>query len=139
MNDASKSILKDTFEECGLQRSESRKNVEFSLKQLEGVYVSIREGNYQIIHDKLFDVFAKFFGKQMTSLFIKYASSEFIRERFVCAFNEEKDESSTFCVTLEENNLQEYFVRLVKDWRKMYLRDVFGNRILKSKLFRRKF
>ena len=84
----SESCLKDAVENCFLATSESRENIKFALKHLNEEYTCFTEGRYRIIHDKLFDLCAKYFGEKMTLLFIKYADSDIIMERFVWDSNE---------------------------------------------------
>lgn len=140
MSKSMKSCLRDVFMECKLPKSETGKGIQQSLKQLLGVYIcDTGKGRYEVIHDMLFDIFARYFIKRSTVLFIKYADPLFIKERFLWANNKDTDKSFDLCVNLNKKNLNEYFKRLEKDWSSGGVDVVFDNRNMDSEVFRQKF
>lgn len=72
----------DVLQECGLKQETDVNILKESLRALEGTYLVIEDSVYKVIHDKLFDFVAKYFGEKMLQIFIDNATTSFIRQRF---------------------------------------------------------
>lgn len=107
------------------------------LYSLTNTYVAKTCNKFTLLHNKLFDIIASFFGERMVEFTIEYSHPEFIRDRFQFeSINEHMEEC---IISIGENLEQDYFNRLYKDIENGYMNDVFSNRQLQFNSFRIKF
>ncbi|VDI63243.1 Hypothetical predicted protein [Mytilus galloprovincialis] len=128
-------IIEDLLEECELNKGTSIKRLKKSLETLEGTYVVKEDNTYKIIHDKLFDFLAKYFGEKMIQIFIDHANTDFIRERFLWKITDNMGTEIEFVIRIPDTYIARYIERLVKDWENGNVNNVFVNRNMKSTLF----
>ncbi|XP_076108268.1 uncharacterized protein LOC143076403 [Mytilus galloprovincialis] len=130
-------IIEDLTEECELNKGTSIKRLKKSLETLEGTYVFKDDSTctYKIIHDKLFDFLAKYFGEKMIQIFIDHANTGFIRERFLWQITDNMGTEIEFVIRIPDTYIARYIERLVKDWENGNVNNVFVNRNMKSTLF----
>jgi hypothetical protein len=50
---------------------------------IEGIYTKELESTITVIHDKIFDIFALYFGKRIPKTILTHGSGNFIAERFL--------------------------------------------------------
>ncbi|CAC5416923.1 unnamed protein product [Mytilus coruscus] len=132
-------VLDDLFEECELKNVTPVTSLKKSLETVEGTYVVKEESTYKIIHDKLFDILAKYFGEKMLQLFIDHAHTEFIKERFLWKTADRIDTDIDFAIEVPDNFINNYIGRLLKDWENGFIIQVFSNRNMISRKFTDKF
>lgn len=84
----------------------------------------------------ILDVLSYYFGKQMLVCLIQNASSDYIRERFSLV---NETASKEFITTVEAPNKVLFFERMVDDWSKGQVYNVFTNTNMKYSQFRREF
>ncbi|XP_071178430.1 uncharacterized protein [Mytilus edulis] len=107
------------------------------IESLKNSYVKKTRNEYRVIHDKLFDILASFFGEHMNSLLLEFCPAEFIRDRYQFETIEDKMEE---CIIKVKNNLEnQYLDRLYKDLVSGLGCIVFTNRQLQFESFRCKF
>ncbi|XP_063448222.1 uncharacterized protein LOC134727766 [Mytilus trossulus] len=128
-------VTEDLLEECELNKGTSIKRLRKSLETLEGTYV-VKEGTtYKIIHDKLFDFLAKYFGENMLQIFIIHANTGFIRERFLWKITDNMGPETEFVIRIPDKHIKIYIDRLLKDWENGYVYSVCQNRNMSSTTF----
>ncbi|XP_052088611.1 ankyrin-3-like [Mytilus californianus] len=131
-----KHIFKNTFEECKLSRGTPILFVKDELDSLINTFVKKDETFYRILHDKLFDFLACYFGKRMIKCLITNADAYFIAKRFVFGVQDYKDE---FIIEIPPNLYMRYQERLIDDWTNGRVTCVFCNKNMKSPDFRNMF
>ncbi|XP_076105812.1 uncharacterized protein LOC143074149 [Mytilus galloprovincialis] len=131
-------MLEDLLEECELNKGTSIKRLKTSLETLVGTYVVKEDDTYKIIHDKLFDFLAKYFGEKMLQIFIDHANTDFIRERFLWKITDIMGTETEFVIRISDNCINKYIDRLLKDWENGYVNNVFANRNMDSTTFTEK-
>ncbi|XP_052075430.1 ankyrin-3-like [Mytilus californianus] len=131
-------VIKDLLEECELNKGTSIKRLKKSLETLEGTYVVKEDSTYKIIHDKLFDFMAKYFGEKMLQLFIDHANTDFTGERFLCKITENMGTDIEFVIRIPDKYVNKYIDRLLKDWENGYVNSVCQNRNMNSTTFAEK-
>ncbi|CAC5404465.1 unnamed protein product [Mytilus coruscus] len=114
-------VIEDLLEECELNKGTSIKRLKKSLETLEGTYVVKEDSTYKIIHDKLFDFLAKYFGEKMLQIFIDHANTGFITERFLWKITDNMGTEIEFVVRIPDNCINRYIDRLLKDWENGYV------------------
>ncbi|XP_063448236.1 uncharacterized protein LOC134727779 [Mytilus trossulus] len=128
-------MIEDLLEECELNKGTSIKRLKKALETLEGTYV-VKEGTtYKIIHDKLFDFLAKYFGEKMLQIFIDHAHTDFIEERFLWKITDNMGTEIEFVIRIPDTHIDKYIDRLVKDWENCYVNNVCHNRNMNSTTF----
>ncbi|XP_052073712.1 uncharacterized protein LOC127711644 [Mytilus californianus] len=132
-------VIEDLLDKCELSIETSMERLRKSLETLEGTYVVKEDGTYKIIHDKLFDFLAKYFGEKMIQLFIDHAKTGFIRERFICETVNNMDTDIEFAIRIPDNKMNRFIERLLKDWEDGFVDNVFDNRNMNSSTFKTKF
>ncbi|VDI35789.1 Hypothetical predicted protein, partial [Mytilus galloprovincialis] len=130
-----KKIIKNTYEACKVVKGTSRLILRDELDSLTHTFIRKDGELYRTIHDKLFDFLAFYFGSVMIICLINNASSHFIRERFVF---EKKDKRDEFSIDVSERYQQMYINRLVDDWFRGKIVDVFCNINMDDKIFRQR-
>ncbi|XP_063448238.1 uncharacterized protein LOC134727781 [Mytilus trossulus] len=128
-------MIEDLLEECELNKGTSIKRLKKSLEILEGTYVFKEDNNYKIIHDKLFDFLAKYFGEKMLQIFIDHANTGLIRERFLWKITDNMGTEIEFVIMITDKYINRYIDRLLKDWENGYVYSVCHNRNMKSTTF----
>ncbi|VDI12370.1 Hypothetical predicted protein [Mytilus galloprovincialis] len=117
-------VIEDLLEECELNKGTSIKRLKKSLETLEGTYVVKEDNTYKIIHDKLFDFLAKYFGEKMIQIFIDHANTDFIRERFLWKITDNMGTEIEFVIRIPDNYINRYIDRLLTDWENGYVYSV---------------
>ncbi|XP_063396692.1 ankyrin repeat domain-containing protein 50-like [Mytilus trossulus] len=131
-------VIEDLLEECELNKGTSIKRLKNILETLEGTYV-VKEGStYKIIHDKLFDFLAKYFGEKMLQIFIDHANTDFIQERFLWKITDNMGTEIEFVIRIPDNYAKSYIDRLLKDWENRFVSNVCQNRNMSSTIFTEK-
>ncbi|CAC5403686.1 unnamed protein product [Mytilus coruscus] len=128
-------VIEDLLEECELNKGTAIKRLKKSLETLEGTYVVKEDNTYKIIHDKLFDFLAKYFGEKMLQIFIDHANAGFFRERFLWKITDNMGTELEFVIRIPDKHVNRYIERLLKDWEDGYVINVCGNRNMKSTIF----
>ncbi|CAC5382726.1 unnamed protein product [Mytilus coruscus] len=128
-------VIKVLLEECELNKGTSIKRLMKSLETLEGTYVVKADTTYKIIHDKLFDFLAKYFGEKMIHIFIDHANTEFIRERFLWKITDNMCTEIEFVIRIPDKYVNRYIERLVKDWESGFVYNVCHNRNMSTTIF----
>ncbi|XP_076108937.1 uncharacterized protein LOC143076925 [Mytilus galloprovincialis] len=132
-------VIEDLLDKCELNKGTSIERLRKSLETLKGTYVVKEERTYKIIHDKLFDFLAKYFGKKMLHLFIEHATSDFIRERFIWKTSYNINTNIEFAIKIPDDHIDIYIARLLNDWENGYVNNVNENRNMHSSIFTEKF
>ncbi|XP_052075114.1 uncharacterized protein LOC127712610 [Mytilus californianus] len=128
-------VIKASLTECELNKETSTKSLRKSLETLEGTYVVTEDTTYKIIHEKLFDFLAKYFGEKMLQLFIDHAETAFIHERFLMKTAYLTGTEIEFSITIPDNYVNSYIERLLKDWLNGFIYRVFHNRNMNDTKF----
>lgn len=133
-------IVKDTCYHIGLPRTTSATCLRDELDTLDKTYINKHDGLYKICHANLFDFMACYFGKKFPQYFIQHADNSFLRERFLClkAFPSENCPKEKI-VYIEDKFLPFYIKRMISDWKKGKISDVFYNIHMKCVSFRKEF
>ncbi|XP_052103708.1 uncharacterized protein LOC127737213 [Mytilus californianus] len=136
VNEETRTIIENTFEACRLDRGTSRLVLQDELNYLTNTFIIKEDNVYKTIHGKLFDFLAYFFGQKMISYLIKNADSGLIKERFlICRI----DAMDQFITIIPAEYHQMYIQRIITDWSKGKVQDVFSNINMKIPQFRQKF
>ncbi|XP_071178516.1 uncharacterized protein [Mytilus edulis] len=128
-------IIENTYEACKVVKGTSRLVLRDELDSLTHTFIRKEGELYRTIHDKLFDFLAFYFGSVMIYCLINNASSHFIRERFVF---EKKEKRNEFLIDVSERYQQMYINRLVDDWFRGKVVDVFCNINMYDQIFRQR-
>ncbi|XP_052058901.1 uncharacterized protein LOC127699188 [Mytilus californianus] len=136
INKETRTIIENTCEACRLDRGTSRLVLQDELESLTHTYIKKEQNKYKILHDKIFDFFAKIFGQKIICCLIKNADSGLIKERFVI---ERKDDMDQFITIIPTKYHLMYIQRLIDDWSNGKIQDVFSNINMKMPLFTQKF
>ncbi|CAC5356933.1 unnamed protein product [Mytilus coruscus] len=131
-----KTIIKNTCEECRLNRHTSKLTLLNEFNLLEQTFITVNDGVYRAKHDKLFDFLSYYFGKKSTQCLIKNAHEELIMERFLL---ESKSDMNQFITVLPPKYHEMYMQRMVDDWFSGNVRAVFCNINMDIPKFRRRF
>ncbi|XP_071177539.1 kinase D-interacting substrate of 220 kDa-like [Mytilus edulis] len=132
-------VIQDLLEECELNKGTSIKRLRKSLETLEGTYVVKTDSTYKIMHDKLFDFLAKYFGEKMLQLFFYHANTDFIAERFIWKITDSMGTEIESVIKIPDNYIDRYIERLIRDWKNGYVYSVCHNRNMNSSLFTERF
>ncbi|XP_076108939.1 uncharacterized protein LOC143076926 [Mytilus galloprovincialis] len=132
-------MIEDLLEECELNKGTSIKSLKKSLETLEGTYVVKEDSTYKIIHDKLFDFLAKYFGEKMIQIFIEHANTDFIKERFLWKITDNMGTETEFVIRIPDKYINRYIGRLLTDWENSYVNSVCQNRNMNSTTFTENF
>ncbi|XP_063448387.1 uncharacterized protein LOC134727922 [Mytilus trossulus] len=129
------SIIQNTYEACKVMKGTSRLVLRDELDSLTHTFIRKDGEVYRTIHDKLFDFLAFYFGSTMIYCLIKNASSQFIRKRFVF---QKKGKRDAYLIAVSERYQQSYINRLVDDWLRGKVVDVFCNINMDDQIFRQR-
>ncbi|XP_071178288.1 ankyrin-3-like [Mytilus edulis] len=130
-----KTVIKNTYEACKVVEGTSQLVLRDELDSLIHTFIRKDGEVYRTIHDKLFDFLASYFGSVMICCLIDNASSRFICERF--AF-EKKPNRNEFLITVPKRYQKMYINRLIDDWLKGKVVDVFCNINMDDNIFRKR-
>ncbi|CAC5362248.1 unnamed protein product [Mytilus coruscus] len=133
VNDETRSIIENTCEACIVDRGTSRLVLQDELNLLKDTFIKKEQNMYKIIHDKIFDFLAYFYGKKMIQCLIKNAVSGLLKERFLL---ERKDDTQQFMIIIPPKYHLIFIERIVDDWSKGKVQDVFSNINMKIPEFR---
>ncbi|XP_071160740.1 uncharacterized protein [Mytilus edulis] len=136
VNEESRTIIENTCEACRLDRGTSRFVLQDELDSLTHTFIKKEQNMYKIIHDKIFDFLSKFYGQRIIYCFIKNADSSLIKERFLL---ERRDQMDQFITIIPHKYHQMYIQRIIDDWSKGKVQDVFSNINMMIPQFRQKF
>lgn len=121
-DDRVQEILDDILEVCDIMERLTGKRVIGELNALTGTFVSIENGVYHAIHDKLFDFLAYYFGTknevtntEYIGLLIKHAGKRFIGERCEIIYPGQ----------LDDRTYTKYVINIQKDYIPSYIERVF--------------
>ncbi|VDI23911.1 Hypothetical predicted protein [Mytilus galloprovincialis] len=114
----------------------SRKSLIEGFTILDGTYLKKRGTSYRIIHDKVYTLISVICGEHLTTCFLRYAPSSFVRDNFLftCCHSKHTD----IFILLDEDMEDEYFNRLHDDLKNRNLDSTFHNKLLKYISFRNK-
>ncbi|XP_071148629.1 uncharacterized protein [Mytilus edulis] len=137
VTDEQRQIIEDTCEGCKLNRSTSKAELKMALDSLDGTFMCKENGVYSILHDKLFDFIAYFFGQKMIECLIEHGDSCFVTERFLwMKSQDEKMKNIDFIIDIQDKYLDSYLKRLIKIWSAGIVALVFSSSNMKVLLFR---
>ncbi|XP_052087496.1 uncharacterized protein LOC127724554 [Mytilus californianus] len=131
-----KTIIKNTYEACKVVEGTSRLVLRDELDSLTHTFIRKDGEVYRTIHDKLFDFLAFYFGSEMIYCLINNATSQFISERFLY---ERKKKSDELTIILPTRYQQMYINRMIDDWSRGEVVDVFCNINMDNCIFRQQF
>ncbi|XP_052058918.1 uncharacterized protein LOC127699193 [Mytilus californianus] len=135
VNEETRIIIENTCEACRLDRGTSRLVLQDELDSLTDTFIKKEKHMYKILHDKIFDFLANIFGQKIIYCLIRNADSSLIKERFVL---ERKDDMDQFITIIPLAYHDMYMQRMIDDWSKGKLQDVFSNINMKIPMFREK-
>ncbi|CAC5408074.1 unnamed protein product [Mytilus coruscus] len=136
VNEETRTIIENTCEACRLDRGTSRLVLQDELDSLTHTFIKKEQNMYKILHDKIFDFLAKIYGTKIIDCLIQNADSGLIKERFLL---ERKDDMDQFITIIPQKYHHLYIQRMVDDWSKGKLQDVFSNINMKIPHFRQKY
>lgn len=120
-----------------LSREMSRNKLKLGFDTLDGTYLKQRGSEYRMIHDMIHKLAAVICGQNLTECFIKYAPSVFIRDHFIFkSINDAPVKDDVIVLTGDEED--EYFERLLNDFKESIIISTFHNKQLKYNSFREK-
>ncbi|XP_071172226.1 uncharacterized protein [Mytilus edulis] len=135
IDDDTTSVIEHTCEACRLDKGTSRLILKDELDSLIHTYIKKEQNIYKSIHDKVFDFLTFHFGQKIIQCLIKYAHKRLICERFIL----EKQDSDQFIIVVPPKFHQMYIQRLINDWSKGIVNEVFCNTNMNSSQFRKRF
>ncbi|CAC5401128.1 unnamed protein product [Mytilus coruscus] len=136
VNEETRIIIEKTCEACKLDRGTSRITLQDELNSLIHTFLKKEENIYKTIHDKIFDFLVYYFGQKIIHCLIKNAHSRLIKERFLL----EKQENMDQFITIVPPKYHEMYIqRMINDWSKGEVNDVFSNINMKVPQFRQRF
>ncbi|XP_071150390.1 uncharacterized protein [Mytilus edulis] len=137
VTDEQRQIIEDTCEACKLNRSTSKTELKVALESLDGTFTCKENGVYSILHDKLFDFIAYFFGQKMIECLIEHGDSCFVTERFLwIKSQDDKVEKIDFIIEIHDKYLDIYLKRLIENWLVGIVALVFSSTNMKALSFR---
>ncbi|CAC5399298.1 Putative ankyrin repeat protein L93 [Mytilus coruscus] len=136
VNEETRAIIENTCEACKLDRGTSRLTLHDDLNSLIHTFLKKERNRFKTIHDKIFDFLVYYFGKKTIRCLIKNAHSGLIGERFLL---ERQNNMDKFVTIVPTQYHQMYTQRMIEDWSKGKVNDVFCNINMKIPQFRTKF
>ncbi|CAC5385132.1 unnamed protein product [Mytilus coruscus] len=136
MNEETKTIIENTCEACKLHRGTSRLTLQDELNSFIHTFLKKEQNIYRTINDKMFDFLVYYFGRKIITCMIKYAHSSFIKERFLLG---KLDNVDQFKTVVFPDNHEMYIQRMIDDWSKGKVDDVFSNINMNISQFRQTF
>lgn len=116
-------LLNDLGKQCGINDFLTVKSLVSELDAMAGTFVSNEQDFYHIIHDKLFDLLAHYFGTkskvtkiEFTQFLITHADKNFIGERFATSKTSHSDKGGfQYVITIQDAYLPLYIERVFDD------------------------
>ncbi|CAC5423774.1 unnamed protein product [Mytilus coruscus] len=136
MNEETRTIIENTCEACKLHRGTSRLTLQDELNSFIHTFLKKEQNIYRTINDKMFDFLVYYFGQKIMTCMIKYAHSSLIKERFLLG---KLDNVDQFKTVVCPDNHEMYIQRLIDDWSKGKVDDVFSNINMNTSQFINKF
>ncbi|XP_076075658.1 uncharacterized protein LOC143046398 isoform X2 [Mytilus galloprovincialis] len=136
MNKETRSIIENTCEACKLDRGTSRLTLQDELNSLTHTFLKKEQNKYKTIHDKIFDFLVFYFGQKIISCLIKNAHICLIRERFLI---DKQNNVDPFITIVPPKYHDMYMERMIDDWSKGKVNDVFCNINMNIPHFRQRF
>ncbi|VDI03597.1 Hypothetical predicted protein [Mytilus galloprovincialis] len=136
VNEETTAIIENTCEVCRLDRGTSRLILQDDLNSFIQTFLKKEQNIYKTIHDKIFDFLVYYFGQKIICCLIKNAHSGLIKERFLL---ERQNNVDKFITIVPPKYHQMYIQRMIADWSKGEVNDVFCNINMKIPQFRKKF
>ncbi|VDI02300.1 Hypothetical predicted protein [Mytilus galloprovincialis] len=133
-----KPILENIADHFDLKSNFSIQVVKNEMEKLNNSYIRKLNTQYSI-HEKIFEIYVYFFGRQMIDLTIDFAHRDIIRDRFVIKGLSGDFLKNEIVVELPLEKETKYFDRLKKDIDEGFIKHVFSNRNLKDSSFRSEF
>ena len=130
-------VFNDVFEDLGLVNRPSKRSVLSGLQGLEGIYTKELESTITVIHDKIFDIFALYFGKRIPKAILTHGSGTFIAERFL--FESVEEDCDDLKIVLPSELEHSYFNRMVEEIENNRFYNVFKNVQVCNELYQQKF
>ncbi|XP_076096703.1 uncharacterized protein LOC143067354 [Mytilus galloprovincialis] len=136
VNEETRTIIENTCEACRLDRGTSRFTLQDELNSFIHTFLKKEQNIYKTIHDKIFDFLVYYFGHKMCQCLIKNAHSSLIKERFLLERQVNVDKFITF---VPPKYHEMYIKRIIGDWSKGQVKNVFCNINMKIPQFRQRF
>ncbi|CAC5412671.1 unnamed protein product [Mytilus coruscus] len=122
VNEETRAIIENTCEACKLDRGTSRLVLQDELDSLTNTFIKKRTKHI--------------YGQEIVNCLIRNADSGLIKERFLL---ERKDDMDQFITIIPQKYHQLFIERMIDDWSKGKVQDVFSNINMKISQFRQKF
>ena len=132
-----KDVFNKVFEELELRSKPSKRSVLSDLKALEGIYTKELESTITVIHDKIFDIFALYFGKKIPKTILTHGSGTFIAERFL--FESIEEDCDDLKIAIPSELEHSYFNHMVEEIENNRFYNVFENVQVCNELYQGKF
>ncbi|VDI05949.1 Hypothetical predicted protein [Mytilus galloprovincialis] len=129
-------MIEETCDACKLDRGTSRLVIQDELNTFVHTFLKKEKNTYRTIHDSIFDFLVFYFGNKIIRCLIKNAHSGLIKERFLL---EKQENMNEFILIVPPNFHQIYIERMIDDWSKGEIREVFCNINMKIPRFRERF
>ncbi|CAC5391197.1 unnamed protein product [Mytilus coruscus] len=136
INEETKAIIENTCEACKLDRGISRLTLQDELNSFIHTFLKKEQNIYRTIHDKIFDFLVYYFGQKILHCLIKNAHISLIKERFLL---DKQDNVDPFISIVPPKYHQMYIQRMIDDWSKGEVNEVFCNINMKIPQFRQRF
>ncbi|VDI57635.1 Hypothetical predicted protein [Mytilus galloprovincialis] len=128
--------IENTCEACKLDRGTSRLKLQDELNSFIHTFLKKEQNIYKTIHDKIFDFLVFYFGHKIIQCLIKNGHSDLIKQRFLL---ENEDNVDQFISIVPPKYHQMYIQRMIDDWSKGEVYQVFCNRNMNIPRFRQRF
>ncbi|XP_063426850.1 uncharacterized protein LOC134710422 [Mytilus trossulus] len=136
VNEKTRVIIENTCEACKLDRGTSRLILQDELDSLTHTFIKKEQNVYKILHDKIFDFLAKIYGQKIVNCLIRNSDCGLIKDRFLL---EKEADTDQFVIIVPQKYHQMYLRRMIDEWSKGKVQDVFCNINMKTHKFRQKF
>ncbi|CAC5385131.1 unnamed protein product [Mytilus coruscus] len=136
VNEETRTIIENTCVACKLDRGTSSLTLHDELNSLIHTFLKKEKNIYKTINDKIFDFLVFYFGKKIIHCLIKNAHISLIRERFLLEKQNNVDQFITI-VSLDDHKM--YKKRMIDEWLKGEVMEVFCNINMKLPKFRKNF
>ena len=130
-------VFNGVFEDLGLVNRPSKRSVLSGLQGLEGIYTKELESTITVIHDKIFDIFALYFGKRIPKTILTHGSGTFIAERFL--FESIEEDCDDLKIVIPSELEHSYLNRMVEEIENNRFYNVFENVQVCNELYQGKF
>jgi hypothetical protein len=118
-NEKIQRIIENTLQISKLSKDASFEILDDALHTLEGSMIVKVDKVYSVIHDKLYDFLAYYFGGKMSKFIIKHAQCDFISDRFLWNAKDNRTEDIAYTIFItDEQILEIYIERILRDWLK---------------------